>query len=130
MIDKKKAAWGIVVAFGVVILLSLFAHCSTTTKRNSIGVVMQANNPLTYLAGDVTNVEFGGDPENYGMVLRVQPIGTYTLYTEDVLLCGNPADMFQGKSSPLVLVYETRARHTVSGIGCHELKAVLSLEAK
>jgi hypothetical protein len=108
--------------FWGVCVLSLFAHATTTAKhKDSLGVVMQQTNPNTYLAGSVTNVEFAGNRNNYGMVIRVQPLKTYTLYTEDILLCGNPSELFAGHSNPMVLVYRTRSSHMVDGLGCHGL---------
>lgn len=126
MITRKRAGLGIVLAFVLVTIASVFGHCATTSTKhnNGIGVVMQQTNPNSYLAGSVTNVEFAGKPENYGMVIRVQPLKSYTLYTEDILLCGDPSQEFAGHSNPMVLVYETVSHHMVEGIGCHELRAV------
>jgi hypothetical protein len=58
----------------------------------------------------------------------LQPTGTYQLFTEDVLLCKQPVEMFIGKKNPMVITYETRAHKTVQGIGCHELKRVDELK--
>jgi hypothetical protein len=128
-LDKKNAILGIIATLFWVIwfvcVLALFGHATTVGKhRDSLGIVMQQTNPNSFIAGNVTNVEFAGKPENYGMVVRVQPIGTYTLYTEDILLCSDPSEFFAGHSNPMVLVYETVSHHMVEGIGCHELKAV------
>jgi len=121
---KSLGAKGII-AFLVAIGICSIAHCTTSSKHtNSLGVVMQQTNPNSYIAGNVTNVEFAGKPENYGMVVRVQPLKSYTLYTEELFLCGDPSDLFAGHSNPMVLVYETLSHHMVEDIGCHELKAV------
>jgi hypothetical protein len=56
--------------------------------------------------------------------VRIQPLATYSLFTEDILLCGVPADKFIGKSNPLVLTYKTKASRLVQGIGCHDLVRV------
>lgn len=113
-------SWGICV-------LSLFAHAattSTTKHKDSLGVVMQQTNPNSYLAGNVTNVDYAGSEQNYGTVVRVQPLKAYTLYTDELFFCGNPQEQFAGHHNPMVLVYETKSHHTVEGIGCHELRAV------
>jgi hypothetical protein len=118
---------GVFVVIAVMLLACLVGqgHCTTTAKHHdSIGVVMQQTNPNSYLAGNVTNVEFAGKPENYGMVVRVQPLKTYTLYTEELCFCGDPSELFAGHHNPMVLVYETKSHHMVEGIGCHELQGV------
>ena len=113
------------VMLGAAVLgLIVSSRCDTTRHKDSVGVIMQQTNPYTYEAGSVTNVEFAGNPENYGMVIRIQPLGTYTLYTDDILLCADPSELFAGHHNPMVIVYETVSHHLVGGIGCHELKAV------
>lgn len=133
MLNRKTAANGILGAFlgstlgliAVVIVLAIAGHCTAVGKhRDSIGVVMQQTNPNSYLAGNVVNVAFAGEPENYGMTVRVQPLKAYTLYTEELFFCGDPTELFAGHHNPMVLVYETRSHHTVEGIGCHELRGV------
>jgi hypothetical protein len=106
------------------VTLGICATTSTAKHKDSLGVVMQQTNPNTYVAGNVTNVEFAGKPENYGMVVRVQPLKTYTLYTEELFFCGDPSELFAGHRNPMVLVYETVSHHMVEGIGCHELQGV------
>ena len=129
MMAKKKSA-GIVLGtlLGMLALLMTLAvagHCSAVGKhKDSIGVVMEQTNPNSFIAGDVTNVEYAGTEQNYGMVVRVQPLKTYTLYTDELFFCGNPQELFAGHHNPMVLVYETQSHHTVEGIGCHDLKAV------
>lgn len=86
-------------------------------------------NPYTYKVGTVGNVDF----VEGGIVIRVQPLATYSLFTEDILLCGRLeelAKMFEGKRNPLVLTYRTRASHTVEGIGCHTLVRVDELKGQ
>src|SRR5208337_2609762 len=125
MEDSMKGtdvAW-ILVLWCLLLLVVGIAHCTTSQKHsNSIGTVSYQKNPYTYLSGAVTEVF---DIENRkGLVVRVQPTATYSLFTEDVLLCNSPIEMLQGKTNPMVLTYETRAHKTIQDIGCHVLVRV------
>jgi hypothetical protein len=103
----------------------LFLHAAIAKKpgRDSIGALVYQDNPFTYKAGTVS---VSGNLEN-AVVFRIQPIGTFALFTEDVLICGHPADLFTGKTNPLVLTYSTKASRVVEGVGCHTLVHVDSL---
>lgn len=91
-------------------------------SKNSVGTVSYQINPYTYEAGAVIT---GYDiDDGKGLVLRVQPMGTYSAFSEDLLFCGNPIDMLDGKRNPLVLTYKTVAHRSVRGVGCHELVKV------
>lgn len=126
MRNEDVGAVGLVTMFLFALLAGLLtnAHCTVTAQHNnSVGVVMDNNNPMTYKAGTVSvsgNVKAS-------IVLRIQPIGAYSLFTEDILICGHPAILFSGKANPLVLTYRTKASRIVDGIGCHELVHVDSL---
>ena len=96
------------------------------THGNSLGVPMYQENPMTYKAGSVSVA--GNIAE--GLVLRIQPLGTYELFTEDILICGHHAELFGGKTNPLVLTYRTKASRMIQSIGCHELINVDSLKPK
>lgn len=88
-------------------------------SHNALGVLSYQINPYTYEAGAVLA---GYDIENgKGLILRVQPMGTYNVFSEDILFCGNPIGMLDGKHNPLVLTYKTVAHRTIRGVGCHEL---------
>lgn len=99
-----------------------FGATSSKKHGDSIGFIMQQNNPNTYIEGGVTNVAFVESAVN----IRVQPRGMYNLFTQEILLCdrNNVAEKFQGKGGLVVLTYETVAHRTVEGIGCHELRSV------
>ena len=117
----------------VLLLVALVAtaRCSVSTKHeNSLGVPMYFDNPMTYKAGAVVAVAYVG--EGKGIVVRVQPIGTYSLYTEDLLLCNaqGTVEMFLNKTNPMVLTYRTKASRLIEEIGCHELISVDSLKPK
>jgi hypothetical protein len=132
MIDKKTAAhWLSVIllaalVIGIVLGVVALAHGATSSRAhtNGLGVVIQAGNPNSYLAGAVTKIDFHGSSKNYGLEVSVQPLGTYTLYTEEVFLCTGAEDILVGRQNPLVLVYETQAHHLIDGIACHRLVAV------
>lgn len=88
---------------------------------NSLGAVISYDNPLTYKEGSVSAATYVKDN---ALVVRIQPRGTFSLFTEDILLCPGAADKLSTKHNPLVLVYETQAHRVVEGVGCHELKFV------
>ena len=120
---------GFIITVGMILgMLIGFGHCTTTSsRRNSIGTVQYQENPFTYKVGSVVGA-FEVKNSAPDMVVRVQPLATYSLFTEDILICGEPVDMLQGKKNPLVLTYETVAHRSVSGIGCHRLIRVDELQ--
>jgi hypothetical protein len=95
--------------------------CPTKKHGNSLGAVISYDNPLTYKEGSVSAATYVKDN---ALVVRIQPRGTFSLFTEDILFCPGAADKFSTKHNPLVLVYETQAHRVVDGLGCHELKFV------
>jgi hypothetical protein len=104
------------------LLLLMLAGCALAAvpkHHNSLGTVSYESNPYTYRAGAVVT---GFDiDEGKGLVIRIQPIGTYNLFSEDILFCGNPIDKLEGLHNPILLTYATLAHRTVRGVGCHEL---------
>lgn len=112
---------------GLLAMIFLFATSgraatTATAHNNSLGVVQYVDNPFTYKEGAVQQAV---DIQNgRAMVARLQPTGTYGLFTEDILFCGNPRLKFEGKHNPMVLTYMTVAHRTIEGIGCHELVSV------
>jgi hypothetical protein len=111
----------------VVFILASTAHCAVGKKHdNSLGVVMEFDNVFTYKAGSVVAVAY----VDGGIVVRMQPLGMYSLYTEDILLCGSPVLLFENKTNPMVLTYRTKASRLIEGIGCHELNNVSSLKTE
>jgi hypothetical protein len=104
-------------------------HASVTTKHgNSLGVVQYQDNPYTYVAGSVI-VGYAIDGGK-GLVIRVQPLATYNLFTQDILLCDYPVEMLASKMNPMVLTYRTRSAKMISGIGCHDLVRADELKTK
>ena len=121
-----------VLLFFLGMFLGKEAHCTTVASQknrsNAFGAVIYQRNPNSYLAGSVTEVF---DIENEkGLVVRVQPISTYAQFTDDILFCGFPVDMLQGKENPMVLVWETTAHRTVNGVGCHRLVSVQEIKSR
>ena len=112
----------------IVLLLNSAQGAVGKKHDNSIGNIMYFDNPFTYKAGAVTAVAYVS--EGKGLVVRMQPIGTYSLFTEDLLICDVPVEKFQNMSNPMVLTYRTQAHRIVEGIGCHELISVDSLKPK
>jgi len=114
-----------------IVLLLLFSafvlgDVTATVKKSDTtcwlpeGCVTQYNeNPFTYKPGIVSVSGLVDD----AVVLRIQPLATYALFTEDILLCDRAkvAQIFEGKHNPLLLTYKTKASRIVQGLGCHEL---------
>jgi hypothetical protein len=103
------------------------AHCTTTKPQtNSIGIVQYNENPYIYEAvqtiAEVTEVDGN-------MNLRVQPVGTYLLYDDIVLLCGLPVEKFVGITEPFLMTYERVSHRMVRGVACHDLLRVDNIES-
>jgi hypothetical protein len=115
---------------GVILLLVNLAHGAVGKRHdNSLGTVMYMDNPMSYVAGSVTAIAYVD--EGKGIVVRVQPIGTYSLYTEEKLFCNPGAvEKFKNVGNPMVLTYRTKASRLIEGIGCHELVSVDGLKPK
>ena len=108
-----------------VLLLANAAHCQPVTTKpqtNSLGVVSYTENPNLYILGNV--VEGFDISDGAALNLRIQPLGTYALFTQDILMCGMPLDKFEGKRNPVAITYARRATRMISGIGCHPLLRV------
>lgn len=129
----KKAAF-LLAFISLMVLAIVFAfvtlgHAATTSTQrhpNSLGFVAYDSNPLIYLAGDVKSADWVDGNLN----LRFLPLGTYALYDQNILLCGNPLEKFSGVSEPFMIVYERQSHKSVQGVGCHELRAVYGLVKK
>ena len=134
MINKKTLNtlirvffWGTIITGAL--LLAAYAHGSASSKKSNTtcwlpeGCVTQyQDNPYTYKVGKVQGV---GTPDT-AIVLRVQPLATYSLFTEDILFCDREKvmRMFVGKRNPFILTYKTQASRLIQGIGCHDLVRV------
>lgn len=118
--------FAILLIVALLALMLLPAHGATTSnvKKNATGYVAYVGNPYTYKEATVTAVAYVGSKNHTGIVVRLQPRGTYSLFTEDILFCGAPVEMFIGKQNPMVLTYETVAHSSVEEIGCHRLVSV------
>jgi hypothetical protein len=108
-------------------LLGRAATTSTAKHKDSLGIVMQQTNPNSYEA--VVHIVEATDVDG-NLNLRVNPLGTYMLYDDIVLLCGMPLDKFSGVQEPFVMAYERVSHHAVDGVGCHDLVSVHHIEIK
>jgi hypothetical protein len=110
----------------VLLYTGLTEAAISTHGKNSLGAIIYQDNPFTYKAGAIVK---GVDvDEGAGLNLEIQSVGTYSLFTEWVLLCGSPVDALNGKKNPMVIAYETVAHRTVEGIGCHNLVKVYEIK--
>lgn len=115
-----------------VVMALLPAHGAVSKQRNGspLGVLQYQDNPYTYKVGSIVDADLVGDEKNPALVVRIQPLSTYGLFTEYIPLCGVPLYLFDGKNNPLVLTYRTQASRKVEGIGCHELIRVDEMQVK
>ena len=112
----------------VLLFTGLSKAAIQTHKQNSLGVVISQENPYTYKVGSI--VAAFDINEGKGMVVRIQPSKTYLTFFEDILLCGSPVDMLNGKHNPLALIYKTVDSRMIDGIGCHELLGVSEIKTE
>ena len=87
---------------------------------------MYTVNPYIYEAGEI--VDYAIVEKGEGLSIRVKPLATYLLFDDNLLLCGVPADKINGHENPMVLVYRRVSSRMISGIGCHDLIEVRSIE--
>jgi hypothetical protein len=130
-IVTTKILWLEFITLGVLLgLLASYGHCAISKKHdNSIGSLMYEDNPMSYVAGSVRSIAYvdGGK----AISVRVQPIGTYSLYTDEKLFCGsNVVERFRNVANPMVLTYRTKASRLIESVGCHELVSVDGLKPK
>lgn len=133
MLDRETAVKSLLLLAGTTMMLlalSVFGHCAVPRHGDSsIGNVVYQDNPLTYKAGSLMSYNF---IEKTGLVLTLQPSGTYELFQESVVVCDTPAaiDMLNGKHNPMVIAFETRDHRMVEGIGCHNLVGVYEINTE
>jgi hypothetical protein len=91
-------------------------------------VVIAYDNPFIYNMGIIVDGSVVKSSKGRVAVsLRVQPYGTFELYTEEVLLCGEPTDALRHASGPIVLVYKRVAHEMIDGVACHEFENVFHI---
>lgn len=115
----------------VVFLLTSAAHCAVGKKQsNSLGVPMFQDNPNTYLYASVLGGSYvRSQQDKLGTVVRFQPAHTYSLYTSDILFCGEIGERFNVRG-PVVVTYKTQAKEAIDGIGCHTLVSIDEVKEK
>jgi len=95
--------------------------------ENGIGVPEYTSNPWSYiLALPLDGEVLDGKYTN----VRVSPFGAPMLYDENLLLCGDVSETFNGKMGTLVFVYRTQASRVYQGVACHELKSIFEVPTK
>jgi hypothetical protein len=135
MITTEAVSYWIRILFAAAVITSVLlmanaAHCQPVTTKpqeNSLGALQYDENPYLYEAvqtiAEVTEVDGN-------MNFRVNPIGTYMLYDDNILLCGLPTDDFNGIQEPFLMTYERVAHIGVHGVGCHRLIRVDNIVTK
>jgi hypothetical protein len=122
--SNKAYGWfGIILLLVVIIFALSTAQCAVSKKpqQNALGFLQYEDNPYVYLEGNINAAAY---VDKEAVVIRMQPRGTYALFTQDVLLCPGAAELINNKSNPMVIVYERTAHQLIDGVGCHELRFV------
>lgn len=122
---------------GIVLCLVIGAHGevpSGARHTNETGAVIEYTNPLMYNMGIIVDADLVRTDKRVATNLRLQPFGTFELYTEQVLLCGQPddalLDVLLHPPAPVVLAYKKQAHEMVQGVACHEFEAIFPVGAK
>lgn len=112
-----------------VLLATTLGFAVTSKPRpNSLGVPEFLTNPNTYVLGRLVDGAVMNENGRYATSLRIAPSFTAGLYTEDLLVCGNVADAFDGMTGPVVITYRTHASRKFKGVACHELVSVAKVQ--
>jgi len=135
--EKHSTVMQLLAGLGLVVVLLVMAfpaHCSTSAPRhdNSLGVVIPYDNPFVYNFGNIQSGTVIRDRKSDRLATNIQfqPYGTFELYSEQLLFCGNAADDFRGMTGPIVLTYERVAHTMVGGVACHNLLNVTKVTAE
>jgi hypothetical protein len=110
--------WLLILAMLIIMpMIAAHAVVTTTSKHsNSLGVVQYTENPVQYLEASIVGGSIHGD----FTTVRFQPVGTYTLFTEDVTFCGDQSEKFNGKMGAVVLAFSKVQHHR----DCYDLYSV------
>lgn len=108
----------------VLLFVSLASASTTATRSNAFGAVIPTENRNVYMYGSVIGGTIFARGEREFTSLRVQPFHTPSLYDEDILLCGDRSNDFEGMAGPIIITYDRTAHEMVEGIGCYNLVEV------
>jgi hypothetical protein len=115
-------------ALVTLLIMSSFAYCTTSGRRNAngLGVIVSEDNTYTYDMGVVMHGQVIEDEKGREYTsIDFAPSGAALLYPESILLCGNQAaPLTKWPLKVVVLTYERQAHTMFKGIGCHELMGV------
>jgi len=117
---------------GIILSTVMIGHCTTGSVRNTnaTGALSYQSNPYNYEVGQLVGGAILGTGHNEYTAIIVQPYKTYSLYTEELLLCGNEADRLNGRPGPIILTYERVDHRMFEGVGCHRLVDVMDVKAE
>jgi len=129
----QKAIGGFILAAFISLMLTCGAelsHGTTTTKPNSLGVVIDQTNPNAAVAGTILEAGVGADKDGReATIIRFHPIGTYGLLDQSIVFCGDQSELItsdNGNAIPgdLVFIYRRQAARLIDNVPCYELKSV------
>jgi hypothetical protein len=132
MIEQKSAVKTLLPIFtfvGLLLLFTAFAHCTTTSKSNGLGVVLNDIDPNISLIGTIMSGDIIQDDDGReGTNIRVHPKYTYGLFDESVLFCGFEGDRLSEDNKMLagnrIFTYRRAASRLIRGVPCHQLIGV------
>ncbi len=88
-------------------------------------------NPYSYIYGSIVKGNVIRDEKGrYAVNITFQPRYASQVFTENVLFCGNRADVFNGIEGPVVVTYKRVPHQLVQGVPCFDLVTVDQIEAK
>lgn len=140
MLNKQgkfmRTASLVLLGLGVLFILAFFAsfaHGTTTSHRNSLGVVVAYDNPYVYMFGNVHGFALVPCGKDWTCTnISFQPFHRPLLYTEEVLFCGDQSVTFLESSGdlpkgPVIVTYDRQASHNAGGVGCHMVESIFEL---
>ena len=119
----KKAINDIIMFIGIlwiIVFFSLFCHCSTQLRPNSLGIPQVYDSPWAYMVGSPANVTMFSSGGRFYTNVEFKAFGASMLNTVPILLCGNQKALFKDGRLRAV-TYRIGATRNYQGIGCHEL---------
>jgi hypothetical protein len=111
--------------------LTASGDAATLKRQNVLSAVSPDQNPYNYIYGSVVKGNLIRDDKGrYAINVTFQPRYASELFTENVLFCGNRADVFNGIEGPVVVTYKRVPHQLVQGVPCFDLVTVDQIDAK
>jgi hypothetical protein len=122
----------IVLSIAIVLGLSTLGHCRVASKNdpNATGFIPYTQRPIQYLEGSIIegNIHNEGTDVHPRLLttLRIQPTGTFALFTEDYTFCGNIKKDVDGKVGTVVFAFSSVMHHS----DCYDLYSIHTVKSE